>query len=52
MKQADDEIKTLKSQLKIKDPLPKGYVEWLYLSYFNFKENMLNYTFREVLCQK
>ena len=27
MKQADDEIKTLKSQLKIKDPLPKGYVE-------------------------
>ena len=27
MKQADEEIKTLKSQLKIKDPLPKGYVE-------------------------
>ena len=27
MKQADNEIKTLKSQLKIKDPLPKGYVE-------------------------
>ena len=27
MKQADDEIKTLKTQLKIKDPLPKGYVE-------------------------
>ena len=27
MKQADDEIKTLKAQLKIKDPLPKGYVE-------------------------
>ena len=27
MKQVDDEIKTLKSQLKIKDPLPKGYVE-------------------------
>ena len=52
MKQADDEIKTLKSQLKIKDPLPKGYVEWLYLCYFNFKENMLKYTFREVLCQK
>jgi hypothetical protein len=42
MKQVDDEIKTLKSQLKIKDPLPKGYVEWLYKSYFNFKENMLN----------
>ena len=52
MKQADDEIKTLKSQLKIKDPLPKGYVEWLNLSYFNFKENMLLYVFREVLCQK
>ena len=30
MKQADDEIKTLKNQLKIKDPLPKGYVEWFY----------------------
>ena len=30
MKQADEEIKTLKSQLKIKDPLPKGYIEWLY----------------------
>ena len=30
MKQADDEIKTLKTQLKIKDPLPKGYVEWFY----------------------
>ena len=27
MKQADEEIKTLKSQLKIKDPLPKGYIE-------------------------
>ena len=27
MKQADEEIKTLKSQLKIKEPLPKGYVE-------------------------
>ena len=27
MKQADEEIKILKSQLKIKDPLPKGYVE-------------------------
>ena len=27
MKQADDEIKTLKTQLKIKAPLPKGYVE-------------------------
>ncbi len=27
MKQADEEIKTLKSQLKIKDALPKGYVE-------------------------
>ena len=30
MKQADEEIKTLKSQLKIKDPLPKGYIEWFY----------------------
>ena len=27
MKLADEEIKTLKSQLKIKDKLPKGYVE-------------------------
>ena len=27
MKQADEEIKILKSQLKIKDPLPKGYIE-------------------------
>lgn len=27
MKQADEEIKTLKSQLKIKDKLPKGYIE-------------------------
>ena len=27
MKQVDEEIKTLKSQLKIKDPLPKGYIE-------------------------
>jgi hypothetical protein len=27
MKQADDEIKTLKTQLKIKDPLPKGFIE-------------------------
>ena len=27
MQQADEEIKTLKSQLKIKDPLPKGYIE-------------------------
>ena len=27
MKQADEEIKTLKSQLKIKEPLPKGYIE-------------------------
>jgi hypothetical protein len=30
MKQADDEIKTLKTQLKIKDPLPKGFIEWFY----------------------
>ena len=30
MKPADEEIKTLKSQLKIKDPLPKGYIEWFY----------------------
>ena len=27
MKQVDDEIKVLKSQLKVKEPLPKGYVE-------------------------
>ena len=27
MKQVDEEIKTLKTQLKIKDPLPKGFVE-------------------------
>ena len=52
MKQADEEIKTLKSQLKIKDPLPKGYIEWLYQCYLNLIKNMLFYNFEEVLCQK
>ena len=52
MKQADEEIKTLKSQLKIKDPLPKGYIEWLNQYYLNLIKNMLFYNFEEVLCQK
>ena len=52
MKQADEEIKTLKSQLKIKDPLPKGYIELLYQCYLNLIKNMLFYNFEEVLCQK
>ena len=52
MKQADEEIKTLKSQLKIKDPLPKGYIEWLYQCYLNLIKNMLSFNFEEVLCQK